>query len=654
MKFCLFLIYVGWGTIAALATQSTPTIYLSARTDGLPGSGTQADPINVSTTALFDGFFKARYLAHYVNYTSSDPVNFHLAAGHYATKGIIAVSGWSLLGAGQNSTVITLTGLSYGTSTIKYVSPVQAIAVNGGSSNIQVKNLTVDGGTRATGIPLAAGFTMPLPRQSVTMAVTDSSRMNIGRWYYVQDTAMTNGIQKWWGIVTCTGITGNNVTLQNAEVPTAGSVTGDTTAGSPVIRNISSTANLEEGQVVSGAPFGTLIVLSVDSSTQITLTGPAQTTSNQVHISYSATNTDNVTGPVLPTADLFPAGSRGGIALEASNITVQDVTVQDVAVPFYEGWAGIALNKQAIGAKVGSNNLIDHCTVRDMFGIYSAYISAVSANNYTGNDGTTEQVTVSNNTVSGNGYYTGIEFAGNSSSKVTGNTVSNVGTGFFCDTGYSTGISITKNSFSGRDGIHIGIGAPSFFNNSSIENNVITLTANEGVGIGLEYNESNITVSHNTITLQSATNGAYGISLTNMTPGTKGNTVTANTIVSTLQNFGIDASQNTIVTYSQINQQKKSGSSSSGPAAVKSSGVVGGPESSSGAAIGSALAVSSGSITAQAQATAAQIEAQTTQMAQAAAASDSSGTTADEQEKQLVEEIDALAQQMAAPGSPRH
>jgi hypothetical protein len=41
-------------------------------------------------------------------------------------------------------------------------------------------------------------------------------------------------------------------------------------------------------------------------------------------------------------------------------------------------------------------------------------------------------------------------------------------------------------------------------------------------------------------------------------------------------------------------------------------------------------------------------------MAQAAAASDSSGTTADEQEKQLVEEIDALAQQMAAPGSPRH
>ena len=357
-------------------------------------------------------------------------------------------------------------------------------------------------------------------------------------------------------------------------------------------------------------------------------------------------------GRFFPRRISFPPASGAGIALGASHITIQNVTVQDISVPFYEGWAGIVIAKQQVGPKVGSDNLIDHCTISDMFGIYSYYISAFSANNYTGNDGTTEQCTVSNNTISGNGYYTGIGVGCSSNSTVVGNTVSNVATGFFCDTGYSTGITIKNNTFIATYGVHLGVGSPAFFNNSAIQNNLITLTGSSGVGIGLTLNESNITVTHNTITLQNANDGAYGITLTNMSPGTTGNSVTGNTIVSTLQNMGIDASQNTLVPYGQTSQKKKSvsSSSSSGPAAVKSNSA-GGPNATSGVVTSSATTAFSNSAAAQAQATAAQIEAQATQMAQSADASGASIVTPDEQEKQLVAQINALAHQMATPGN---
>jgi hypothetical protein len=377
----------------------------------------------------------------------------------------------------------------------------------------------------------------------------------------------------------------------------------------------------------------------------VTLSEPAKTTSNQVTFSYQACYADSVPGPVLATANLFPAGERAGISLQASNLVVQNVTVQDISVPFYEGWAGITFNNQGVnGMKVGSGNVIDHCTVKDMFGIYSAYISAISDNVYTGDNGTTEQVTITNNVIEGNGYYTGIEFAGNSSSTVQKNQVSNVTTGFFCDTGYNTGITISNNSFSGTNGIHLGPGAPQYFNNTNIQNNTITLTGSYGVGIGLCFNDSNVAITGNTITLQTAANGSYGINLATGS-GTTGNTATSNTIVSTVQNIGINTSQNTILTLSQIKQKNSSSKSYSVPGGPAAQTAPGG-----GAATASSTtsSTSAGSAADQAQALAMQIDAQTTQMAQASANTDSSSAEAAQQ--QVVQQMSALARQLAVPG----
>ena len=651
MKFLLLLVFLGLDTAWALAAQSNPTIYLSARTDGLPGTGTESNPINVSTTALFDAYFKARTQAHHLNAQSVDAVTFHFAAGNYTTTGLSTMSGWKLVGASQTSTTITVTGVNYSSNTVKYATMVQAVGSIWDSSNIHLKNLTIDGGTRATGTALAAAFTMPAPRQSVTVSVTDSSRMAAGRWYYVQDTAMTNGLQKWWGLVTCTAVSGKSVTLQNSEVTTSGSVTGDTTAGSAIVRNLSSTANLEESQPISGGslPSGATI-MSVDSSTQITVSSPAVRTSNQVPLSYQPCFTDNVSGPVLSTASLFPAGGRAGVYLDSSGIVVEHVTVQDISIPFYEGWAGIGVMNRALSQKVGAGNIIDHCTVRDMFGIYSGYISAISTNNYTGNNGTTEEVQITNNVIQGNGYYSGIEVAGVSATTISGNTVNNVSFGLFCDTGYNTGVTISGNAFTGAYGIHLGIGAPQNFDNTTIENNVITLTSNYGVGIGLTLNESNVTISNNTITLQTASNGAYGITLVNMSSGTTGNTATSNTIVSTLQNMGIDASQNHIVPLSQTKGQSNGSSSStsskSSGSATSSKSVPGGPQAIAKAT--TSAPATSGTDSDQAEALASQIDAETTQMAQVS--SDSNASEAD-QEKQIVRQMDALARQMTSSGS---
>ncbi len=439
---------------AAFATATPATIWVSTRTDGLPGTGTQSDPFDLSSPAKFDAFFAARYAAYYRDSSSYDAVVFHFLPGNYASNstGIMAVSGWQLIGAGQDSTVLKFPSVSYASSAAKRPADVTGVNTNWGSTDITVQDLTLDGGARDTRIPISAGFVMPGPRESVTITVPDTGKLAVGKWYYVQDMAMTNGKQMWWGMVTCTAINGRNVTLQNAEVPVAGTVTGDTTAGSPVVKNISSSANLEQDQPITcSACAGDTTIVSVDSPRQVTLGRNATATAAGVTLSYGVCFTGNVSGPVLATACLFPAANRAGVILQSNNIVIERVTVQDVSIPHYEG-AVLELGNQPRTHKVGSGNIIDHCTVRDVFGIYAAYIAANSAN-YDNRDpvdtGITEQVQITNNTVIGNGYYLGIGLAGNSNTTISGNTISNVGACLYCDTGFNTGFTITGNNFSG-------------------------------------------------------------------------------------------------------------------------------------------------------------------------------------------------------------
>jgi parallel beta-helix repeat protein len=498
MKIWVLALSLIFSSVFALA--DTPTIWVSTRTDGIPGVGTQSNPIDLSTPAKFDAFFQA----HYANYQSYDGVIFRFLPGTYVSNstGMWAISGWQLLGSGQGSTILKFPAVSYVSSTIKDTVRVQCIRCNWGSVNITVQDLTVDGGVRDTSTALSSSFVMPPPQESVTITVPNASKLIVGKWYYVQDTAMTNNKQQWWGIVTCTAIHGNDATLKNAEVATPGVVTGDVTAGSAVVTNVSSMEHLDQSQPISSSVFpnGATTVVSLDSPTQMTMYSKSNVTAKQVPLTYEACFTDNLSGPVLSTARLFPYSGRTGVILQSNNIVVQRVTVQDVSMPFYEGTAGIELGNQPVTHKVGSGNLIDHCTVQDVFGRYAWYLAANSAGNPAIDTGVTEEVTISNNTVLGNGYYQGIDVYNISNSVISGNNVRNVDVGFFCDTDYNRGITVINNIFTGANGTHIGVGAPAYFSNSTFKNNVIILTS-PGTAIGVNGNMSNVVVSENTLSM---------------------------------------------------------------------------------------------------------------------------------------------------------
>jgi kumamolisin len=79
----------------------TSSIYISVRTDGLPGSGTLASPFNGSTEAKFDTLMK--------NFPANTQIN--LLAGTYMTNGFDAFSikaGWVIQGAGMGVTTLKL------------------------------------------------------------------------------------------------------------------------------------------------------------------------------------------------------------------------------------------------------------------------------------------------------------------------------------------------------------------------------------------------------------------------------------------------------------------------------------------------------------------------------------------------------------------
>lgn len=107
MKFLLLLITATIGTTGLLpATVSgivRGVVYVSVRTDGLSGSGTQTDPFNGSTQARFDGLMKS--------FGPNTQIN--LSAGTFLTDGGDTYSlktGWKIQGSGMGITIVKLTG----------------------------------------------------------------------------------------------------------------------------------------------------------------------------------------------------------------------------------------------------------------------------------------------------------------------------------------------------------------------------------------------------------------------------------------------------------------------------------------------------------------------------------------------------------------
>ena len=402
---------------ASEALNASRSLWLSATATEGEGTGTQDDPIDVSTAAKFDAFWAAQFNDHASQGT--DSALFTLLPGSYHTvTGIPMLPGWKLNGAGQDSTTIQGPSVvTYPSALSKVANFFSAITDPMGGSDCAVEHLTLDGNALGLSTAVTAAFVMPAPGQSVAVSVASTNNLAIGKWVYVQDAAMTNGIQQWWGVAEVTAINGKEILLRNAEIPAGGSVTGVTVAGSSIVSNVSSTANLVQGQTITSTAFppANNVVSSAPSANQIVLTQNA-TTTGTVTLDYAPMFTSNVSGVVLSTAHLFPYSSQDGIQnLYGHNMVVEGVTVQGMGVPFYEGPSGIWLNSLAPG--VNSGNMIDSCTVKDFFGIFGwpIYFSSNNSSNSPAEQaeaGTYIEGSVTNNAVEGNGYYQGIGMFG--------------------------------------------------------------------------------------------------------------------------------------------------------------------------------------------------------------------------------------------------
>jgi hypothetical protein len=110
---------------------SASTVYIAVRTDGLPGSGTQADPFDGSTEPKFDALLNG--------FGTNTTIN--ISAGTYLTNGLTAwvvKSGWTLNGAGMGQTILKLSGHTDPQNMYYLIS-------GNGVSNVMVSNLTIDG-----------------------------------------------------------------------------------------------------------------------------------------------------------------------------------------------------------------------------------------------------------------------------------------------------------------------------------------------------------------------------------------------------------------------------------------------------------------------------------------------------------------------------
>ena len=115
----------------------TPEVWIAVRTDGLPGTGTQADPYDGSTPEKFDGLLMG------LQWTGS--VGIHLVgSGPFQTDvnhRWVLQSGWEISGDGMFSTTIQMVGNAAGLRI-----DVVALKSNPGyvTDNVTIRDLTVD------------------------------------------------------------------------------------------------------------------------------------------------------------------------------------------------------------------------------------------------------------------------------------------------------------------------------------------------------------------------------------------------------------------------------------------------------------------------------------------------------------------------------
>jgi len=429
-------------------------IYLAPRQDGLPGTGKENDPYDVSTQPKFDTLFRKLYL-------SQGAYEFHFAPGTYLTLGgwgnygydnWVALSNWKFYGAGIDRTVLKLAGYRY----LKPEDKIPAAAgVIGqapwGRRGIEVKDLTIDCNWTGFAARTTAPFTPPDKGALAELSVDDAPKLaiDIGKYVFLQ-----NPDRSKVGIYTLVSI--NNI----------GSITVRNDVSDPPGYGI----RWFHGAVV---PAGCLVA------------------------------------PYLNTT---------GIGIGSIDSIVERVHVTNTGAPVYEGPLGIFIGalKGEYEVRPASGNIIRDCLVDNLWGESGWGIAIASNNPDTGDDGTFIEGVVEGNTVlSTNGTHQGFSGWGTGHVVWRNNVARDCFVGWFEDSGYNRNLTIEKNLF---DNNHIGIqfSAGTYWKESVIRNNRIIIPS-AGIGIWSNGNVTDSTIENNAfisigkgVAIQANPVGSYG------------------------------------------------------------------------------------------------------------------------------------------------
>ncbi len=122
---------------ATPASSPTQHIWIAVRTDGLPGSGTQADPYDGSTPAKFDALMRNYYWTYNLGVHLTGPGPFRT----YANHNWAARQGWVISGDGMYATTLqmagSVAGMHYGVTCI-------SSDPNIATDNVTIRDLTID------------------------------------------------------------------------------------------------------------------------------------------------------------------------------------------------------------------------------------------------------------------------------------------------------------------------------------------------------------------------------------------------------------------------------------------------------------------------------------------------------------------------------
>ena len=436
-------------------------VWIAARTDGKPGTGTSTDPLDGSSVPKFDGimngFYKAnrKHLTIHLGVGTFETVGSYVYLAYDPSPGWVADDGWKIIGAGMGNTVVKLVGFTYLDPGRHDVSVAGGVWTTKEDSWFEVGDeirlaegrdlvgLTVGGVYHVVEALDAKRFRVAATRGGAALA---NAAIGAGGQYNVigKSSANTAIINRPWNkedievrdlTVDCNWTGFGSVLAEPFTVPAdLGTVTVE--VESSAWAQVGKWAYLQQADY---KPVGVYEVVEVPGPKQIVLRNCRNAAKKLAPGQPDHRFVDNLAaGTVVPRGTrVCPRINLSGVGLSARRAKIERVRVTNVGAPIYEGECGInvvGIDKPREDWPPVSEVVVRDCVVDNIWGQYGWIIQVHGNNVEFPSRGFGTQALVEGNTIYGNGLHQGLGGWNYVNSLWVNNKVVNCTAAFFTDT----------------------------------------------------------------------------------------------------------------------------------------------------------------------------------------------------------------------------